>query len=110
MVSAARETCLRIRRDESGTAPNRITRWATSARELHRKSRWRKSDFPGLPRNLNSHFGEFGIDTPHVAVGYSRQLKRCPMKTRAFSVLALAVGFLIASAPVFAHHGASAYD
>ncbi|MCU1342418.1 MAG: hypothetical protein JWN92_1841 [Candidatus Acidoferrum typicum] len=32
------------------------------------------------------------------------------MKTRAFSVLALAVGFLIASAPVLAHHGASAYD
>ena len=32
------------------------------------------------------------------------------MKTRTFSVLALAVGFLIASAPVFAHHGASAYD
>jgi hypothetical protein len=32
------------------------------------------------------------------------------MKTRAFSVLALAVGFLIASAPALAHHGASAYD
>ena len=32
------------------------------------------------------------------------------MKTRVFSVLTLAVGFLIASAAVFAHHGASAYD
>jgi hypothetical protein len=32
------------------------------------------------------------------------------MKTRAFSVLALAVGFLIPSTPVLAHHGASAYD
>jgi hypothetical protein len=32
------------------------------------------------------------------------------MKTRAFPFFALAVGFLIASAPLFAHHGASAYD
>jgi hypothetical protein len=32
------------------------------------------------------------------------------MKTRAFSILALAVGFLISSVPLFAHHGASAYD
>src|ERR1700682_1506641 len=32
------------------------------------------------------------------------------MKTRVFAFFALAVGFLIASAPVSAHHGASAYD
>jgi hypothetical protein len=32
------------------------------------------------------------------------------MKIRAFSFFALAVGVLIASAPVFAHHGASAYE
>src|SRR5690242_14567989 len=45
-----------------------------------------------------------------MAVGYSRQFKRCSMKIRAFSFFALAVGVLIASAPVFAHHGASAYE
>lgn len=32
------------------------------------------------------------------------------MKMRAFPFFALAVGCLIASAPVFAHHGASTYD
>jgi hypothetical protein len=32
------------------------------------------------------------------------------MKIRALTVLGLAVGFLLVSAPIFAHHGASAYD
>jgi hypothetical protein len=32
------------------------------------------------------------------------------MKTRAFTFFALAIALLIASAPVFAHHGASAYE
>ncbi len=32
------------------------------------------------------------------------------MKTRAFLFFAVAAALLIASAPVFAHHGASAYD
>ena len=32
------------------------------------------------------------------------------MKTRSLSLFALAAGLLVVSAPVFAHHGASAYD
>jgi hypothetical protein len=32
------------------------------------------------------------------------------MKTRVFTFLALAVGLFVASSPLFAHHGASAYD
>ena len=32
------------------------------------------------------------------------------MKTRAFTFFALAIALLIVSAPVFAHHGASAYE
>ena len=32
------------------------------------------------------------------------------MKNRAFMLFALAVGLLVASTPVLAHHGASAYD
>jgi hypothetical protein len=35
---------------------------------------------------------------------------RCPVKIRAFTLFTLAVGFLAASTPIFAHHGASAYD
>src|SRR6266481_814544 len=45
-----------------------------------------------------------------VAVGYSRQFKRCSMKCRTFTLFALAVGLLAVSTPIFAHHGASAYD
>src|SRR5258708_13271679 len=45
-----------------------------------------------------------------VAVGYSRQFKRCSMKCRAITLFALAVGLLGVSTPIFAHHGASAYD
>jgi|SRR5712692_4391861 len=45
-----------------------------------------------------------------MAVGYSREFKRCPMKIRALSFFALAVSFLAVSTPIFAHHGASAYD
>jgi hypothetical protein len=32
------------------------------------------------------------------------------MKTRAFAFFALAIGLFVASAPVLAHHGASAYE
>src|SRR6266436_3439994 len=32
------------------------------------------------------------------------------MKSRAFTLLAMAVGLFAVSTPIFAHHGASAYD
>jgi hypothetical protein len=53
---------------------------------------------------------DFGIDTPRVAVGYFREFKRCPMKFRTFTFFGLIAGLLAVATPIFAHHGASAYD
>src|ERR1700756_1549588 len=45
-----------------------------------------------------------------MAVGCFCQLKRWYMKIRALTLIALTVALLAALTPMFAHHGASAYD
>ena len=48
--------------------------------------------------------------TPHCGNAIFAPIERCFVQIRMSALLALAVGVLLASAPIFAHHGASVYD
>jgi len=48
--------------------------------------------------------------TPHCGNAIFAPIERCFVQIRMSASLALAVGVLLASAPIFAHHGASVYD
>ena len=48
--------------------------------------------------------------TPPCGNAIFAPIERCFVQMRMSALLALAVGVLLASAPIFAHHGASVYD